>query len=198
MKKLIKIKRNGGMTYVELIVVLGIFAVLSSVSIFNYGAFQDKVDIKSMANDIALKFVQAQRSSLNGVLPIFYPPNWTPGYGVYLDISTPSQFIYFVDRNNEYHYDGATSCTDECLDKIIINKNNFIDKIEKCSDATCASPESITSIATAFKRPDSGSHFFSTPSYLFTGSSYVRITIKSPRGAQAFIKLYPSGRVQIN
>ena len=51
----IKIKTNRGMTYVELIVVLSIFAVLSSVAIFNYGSFQDKVDIKNLGSDIALK-----------------------------------------------------------------------------------------------------------------------------------------------
>ena len=52
-----KIKGNRGMTYVELIVVLGIFAVMLSISMFNYKRFQGKVDIKNLANDIALKLV---------------------------------------------------------------------------------------------------------------------------------------------
>ncbi|MFA6353354.1 MAG: type II secretion system protein [Candidatus Paceibacterota bacterium] len=215
MKKLIKSKKNRGMTYVELIVVLGIFAVLSSVSIFNYGAFQDKVDIKSMANDIALKFVEAQRSSLNGVLPnVTYLDTWTPGYGVYFNLTTDptaldaddiafnKKFVYFVDLDNNYEYFGTTpNCTVmECLDKIIITKNNFIANIEKCDDADCNTlpKQSITSIATAFMRPDSGAHFTSNPPYDFSGSSYVKITIESPKGLQAFIKLYPSGRVQID
>ena len=47
-----KIKKNAGMTYVELIVVLSIFAVLSSVAVFNYSEFQTKVDIKNLANDL--------------------------------------------------------------------------------------------------------------------------------------------------
>ena len=47
------------MTYIELIVVLSIFAVMSSVVIFNYGLFQARIDIKNLASDIALKFVEA-------------------------------------------------------------------------------------------------------------------------------------------
>ncbi|WP_146755300.1 type II secretion system protein, partial [Shigella flexneri] len=58
-----------GMTYVELIVVLSIFATISSVVIFNYGAFQDRIDIKNLSSDIGLKIVEAQKSSLSGQLP---------------------------------------------------------------------------------------------------------------------------------
>ncbi|KKQ07855.1 MAG: hypothetical protein US18_C0006G0001, partial [Parcubacteria group bacterium GW2011_GWB1_36_5] len=60
MKESKRIKKNRGMTYVELIVVLSIFAVMSSIVLFNYGEFQAKVDIKNLASDIALKIVEAQ------------------------------------------------------------------------------------------------------------------------------------------
>ena len=61
MKKLLKMQKNRGMSYVELIVVLSIFAVLSSVILYNYGEFQAKVDIKNLASDIALQIVQSQK-----------------------------------------------------------------------------------------------------------------------------------------
>ena len=57
------------MTYVELIVVLSIFSVMTSVVLFNYNEFQAKIDIKVLANDIALKIVEAQKSALSGKLP---------------------------------------------------------------------------------------------------------------------------------
>src|SRR3989344_6451778 len=72
-----------GMTYVELIVVLGIFGVISSVVMFNYGEFQDKVEIKNLASDIALKVVEAQKSAMSGKLPVNPPSGWKPAYGVY-------------------------------------------------------------------------------------------------------------------
>ncbi len=194
---------SNGMTYVELIVVLSIFAVLSSVAIFNYGSFQAKVDIKNLANDIALKFVQAQRSSLNGLWNSSAAVDWKPSYGVLFDTTTPAsqkQFIYFADLNSNGAYDISSS---ELLNTINITKNNYISKIEKCSNTACTLPfpsVTITSIATTFRRPDSGAQFLSSPlsSLPFTGSDYVRITIMSPKGLTAFVKLYPSGRVQIN
>jgi len=206
MKKLIKIKKNAGMTYVELIVVLGIFAVLSSVVLFNYGDFQAKVDIKNLASDIASKVVEAQKSSLNGVLPLagYNPAIWKPAYGVYFNSSASSdsdgisfnkKFIYFTDLNNSNNYDGSSSCTAECLDKIIITKNNFISRIDKCTNATCTSPASINSFSIIFSRPSSSAVFAGVT---VAGSEYVQITIASPKGATALIKLYPSGRVQVN
>ena len=191
-------KLNRGMTYVELIVVLSIFATLSSVVLFNYKDFQARVDIKNLASDIALQVVQAQNSSLSGLLPQTGAPSstWKPAYGVYFDISpiTQKQFIYFVDLDNANGYG-----TGETLNTISITKNNYISNINKCSANPCDSGSSlINSLSITFKRPDSRANFLTTPVYTFTGSEYVQITIKSPSGATALIKLYPSGRVQVN
>ena len=183
---------SNGMTYVELIVVLSIFAVLSTVVIFNYGDFQAKVDIKNLASDIALKAVEAQKSSLNGVLPLagYNPATWKPSYGVYFDMNAPKQFIYFVDLNNSGDYQ-----TNELLDTISITKNNYISRIDKCSNATCTLPTSVNLFSVAFKRPDSSAIFTGLS---VTGSEYVQVTVASPKEVITLIKLYPSGRVQIN
>lgn len=189
-------KLNRGFTYVELIVVLGIFAVMSAVVIYNYGEFQSKVDIKSLASDIASKIVEAQKSSLNGLLPATGAPytGWKPSYGVYFDISPQKQFIYFVDLSNPSNgYDGPAS-VGETLDPITITKNNYISRIDECNDP-CTSPTLIsTPLSITFKRPDSSAIF--SPSI---GSyQYIQITIQSPKTATALIKIYPSGRIQVN
>src|ERR1035437_133485 len=183
MKKLIKIKNNAGMSYIELIVVLSIFAVISSVVIFNYGDFQAKVDIKNLASDIALQVVQAQKSSMSGLLSTLTPVSpWKPSYGVYFDMTLPKQFIYFVDLNNAYGYEPG-----ETLNTISITKNNYIYRIDKCTNITCTSPSSVSAFSVVFKRPDS--------SAIFTGvsvasSEYIQITIKSPKGVTSLIQLY--------
>jgi prepilin-type N-terminal cleavage/methylation domain-containing protein len=190
MKKF-KIKQNKGMTYVELIVVLSIFAVLSSVVVFNYGAFQDRVDIKNLASDIALQVVQAQKSALAGSLPILggYDSTWKPSYGVYFDTtSAPNkkQFIYFADLTNFGTYD-----SNEILNTISITKNNYISNL-----SVYPGGRTINDLTITFSRPDSGAILYSGGAPLTV--SYVQITIKSPKGATALIKLYPSGRVQVN
>ena len=204
---MIKKIRNfkAGMTYVELIVVLSIFAVMTSVILFDYGKFQSKVDIKVLANDIALKVVEAQKSALSGKLPL-YPrvsvSPWKPSYGVYFDLSsaeTKKSFIYFTDLDQLGDYtDDNSSCTSntgECLEKITITKNNFISQIDSYSGAVATpitNPLSIT-----FKRPDA-SAIFKSNGLLLTDLDYIQITITSPSGINAFIKIYPSGRIQIN
>ena len=77
-----------GMTLIELVVVLAIFAVLSGVAIFNYGGLQTKVDLTNLANDIALQVVQAQNSASSGLLPTqSHDTPWKPSYGVYFTTS---------------------------------------------------------------------------------------------------------------
>ena len=192
MGKLTKLKMNRGMTYVELIVVLSIFAVLSSVVMFSYGDFQAKIDIKNLASDIAIKIVEAQKSSLNGALPVagYNEDTWKPSYGVYFDTSIPNQFVYFANLDELNNYDPAN----EELDTIIITKNNLISNIDSYSNSTLTP---ITDpLAILFRRPNSSAIFTSTS--LTSDFEYIQITVSSPNGKKAFMKIYPSGRVQVD
>ena len=127
------------MTYVELIVVLSIFSVMTSVVLFNYGEFQAKVDIKNLASDIALKIVEAQKSSLSGKLPplaqqalIVSPSTWKPSYGLFINqVSDNKSFFYFTDVDQDGDF-SDTNCvgTGECLAKILITKGNSISSLD--------------------------------------------------------------------
>lgn len=204
MRKL-KIKKNGGMSYVELIVVLTIFSVLSSVVVFNYGDFQAKVDIKNLASDIALKIVEAQKESLSGKLPAkSFSPAWKPSYGIYFSetIAVDSKgadnknFFYFTDLDTPLPSNGAfdgSDCSLECLNKITITKGNYISDI-KVYGSTNSSPNNL---AVTFTRPISSAVMASNDAIILN-VSYAEITIVSPKGASAKIKVYSSGRIEIN
>jgi type II secretory pathway pseudopilin PulG len=184
------------MTYIELIVVLSIFAIMSSLIMFNYGAFQAKVDIKNLASDIALQIVQAQKSALNGLLSAQIPTisPWKPAYGVYFNLTNSNQnFIYFADLNDDGLYTDA-GCAGECLNQIAITKNDLISHLDVFyPDSTTASLNDLT---ISFKRPDSSAIIKS--SGITVPVSYVQITVAAPNGATSLIKVYPSGRIQIN
>ena len=186
-----------GMTYVELIVVLSIFAVMSSIVLFNHGKFQAKVDIKNLANDIALKIVQAQKDAMSGKIQTT-PFKIAPAYGVYFNPTENKSFIYFADFSNDHIFNDG-SCYGECLDNINITKGNTISKIEECLTLTedCSSSASISSsLSITFTRPNSGASFF--PS-LSVSSNYIRITVSSSDGSfNGYIRVYPSGRIQVN
>jgi len=199
-----------GMTYVELIVVLSIFAVISSVTMFNYGSFQAKVDIKNLTSDIALKLVQAQKYSVSGKLPpllqqglITNINTWKPSYGVYFNTTSDAnkkKFVYFTDINSNNICD--TTCTNffsngEFLEKIDINKGNFISKIEimNSSNFACDTPTGLTVL---FRRPSSEAKITAEPiSYCIM--SYIQITVSSSASTPITSKIliYPSGRIEI-
>ncbi len=206
-----------GMTYIELIVVLSIFAVMSSVVIFNYGEFQAKVDIKNLANDIALKIVEAQKSSLFGKFPsltqqTLTDSSWKPSYGVYININSSSGdnkgFVYFVDLKNPTQnslYDGTNNsllCTGgECVEKITITKGNIISSMDvhylQDLSGITPPPTNIDNATLSFSRPSSTAVIKSTTA-LLPNIDYIQISITSGKSAQSNIKLYASGRVQIN
>lgn len=183
------------MTYVELIVVLSIFSVTTSIVLFNYGGFQAKVDIKVLANDIALKIVEAQKSAVAGVWNAAALPTWKPSYGVNFDSSPGNnqKFIYFADLNNNSLYEDV-GCAGECLSQINITKYNSVSELAVFGGGC---PATVTNLNIVFKRPDSGAIITSSPA-LACSVSYVQITITSPKSVSAKLKIYPSGRIQIN
>jgi prepilin-type N-terminal cleavage/methylation domain-containing protein len=193
-----KLKANKGMTYVELIVVLSIFAIMSSVVLFNYGKFQAKVDINNLANDIALKIVQAQKDAMSGKWNSGAPTDWKPSYGVYFDRTSPTSFIYFADLSPANHwYDQGSGCGlgGECLDNINITKGNSISNLQ-VKDSLSASLISENNLSVNFTRPSSGATI-SSDGAILENVSYAQITVTSPQAVSARIKIYTSGRVEI-
>jgi prepilin-type N-terminal cleavage/methylation domain-containing protein len=198
-------KLNRGMTYVELIVVLSIFAVMSSIALFNYGTFQGKVDIKNLVNDIALKVVEAQKAATFGQLNSHtYITNWKPAYGVYFTLNSNGladnkSFDYFSDLNNNTSYDDSvcspSTLGGECLDKINITKGNYVSLLTMYYQDS--SHQSINDVSIFFTRPNSGASFRSTSS-LSTGISYLEIQVSSPRNYSANVRVYASGRLEIH
>lgn len=204
MFKLGKKNKQAGMTYVELIVVLSIFAIMSSVAIFNYGTFQANVEIKNLASDIASQIVQAQKDSINGVIPTPGAPSldWKPSWGVYFDSSSDSdpdhpnykknqKFVYFADVVD--YYDGYTNSSEE-EKTVLITKGNSILSIDECNNSVCS--PGINQLSVSFKRPNSEATF--NPA-LTSGTEYVQVVIWSPGANPVFssIRIYPSGRVEV-
>lgn len=208
-----QLKTTRGMTYIELIVVLGIFAVMSSIAMFNYGNFQAKIEIRNLANDIALKIVQAQKDATSGRLPPqFMGSDWKPSFGVYFSDSTDAtfdvynaKFAYFADAgispiDKDYLCTG-TRCdsslnSDEWLESIQMHKGK-IENLEISPSGCGLAPNDISIV---FTRPSSSAVFNSKGTDL-TGckTEYVKINIISEnKSAQASISVYPSGRIQIN
>lgn len=176
-------KLNRGMTYVELIVVLFIFGVMSTIVMYSYGDFQAKVDIKNLASDIALKIVEAQKSSLSGNLPKDGAPysTWKPSYGVHFSRAESQKFVYFANLDNGNADNSFNPAIDSGVENII-TKNYYIKNL-RCSGSE------FTTLDIVFRRPDSQA---------LMPCNVAEIVVSGPSGAQARILIYPSGKIQIN
>jgi prepilin-type N-terminal cleavage/methylation domain-containing protein len=213
MKELFKKNRQRGMSYVELIVVLSIFSILSSVVIYNYGDFQSRVDVKNLSSDIGLKIVEAQKSSLSGLFPPLSQrsqilSDWKPSFGVYFNLANQAgpnldnkSFIYFTDLNSQNELFDTSTCpgSGECLEKIIITKGSSVSNLAVCYQGnTDPCPmNNLSDLTVTFSRPDSGAILSSMGSRLIN-VAYVQITIISLKSFTSTINIYPSGRIQIN
>jgi type II secretory pathway pseudopilin PulG len=191
-----KIKLNAGMTYVELIVVLGIFSVLLAVVLFDYQKFQENIDIRNLSNQIALSVVEAQKDALSGRLNA-NPFLLKPAYGIYLDIgSNNKSYTYFADLNNNNNYESIGNCpAGECVDVLGISGDGFIESMRV--EFFNAPPTNPNTLAVVFTRPDSMPVFHAN-GLVANGVSSVSINLRSSGGTTGRVIIYSSGRVQID
>ncbi|HPS21215.1 MAG TPA: prepilin-type N-terminal cleavage/methylation domain-containing protein [Candidatus Paceibacterota bacterium] len=189
-KKFKKAKFRKGMTYVELIVVLSIFSIMSAISLFDYRKFEAKVEIKNLANDIALQIVDAQKSAMAGKLSTLGSFDDKPAYGVYFSLSDNQQFIPFADFNDNKSYESG-----EGLDVIKITKQSFIKDIN-INGGSCSGQTNDVNVV--FERPDSTAFVSTSSNGSCSGFSFVDIYVSSAdHSAVSHIDIYPTGRIEI-
>ncbi|MES2416463.1 MAG: type II secretion system protein [Patescibacteria group bacterium] len=218
-----KILWNRGMTYVELIVVLAIFGTMSSILLFKYGDFEKQIDIQNTVQDIALQIVTAQKSAVSGKIPNAeglashivnnlvnpsYNPSdlsqtpWKPAYGVYFNVSSPTQFIYFLDSSlNDGLYDinCQLSADTECLKKINLEKGNMITDICVFNTPLSTSCDSNTkTISIVFTRPNTSAFMYDYDNASPVGYK-TQITISNAEGRlKKTISVFTSGKIEVN
>lgn len=137
-----------GFTVLELVISIGIFALMSAVLLAKYGTFNQGVLLNNLAYDIALTIRNAQSYGLNvrsasRSLNLFDNP-----YGVHFDlVGNPTQFIFFVDLNGNGVYDDNPQLAD--LAKTTITRGSFISDlcVSNCT-------RNADSVDITFKRPD--------------------------------------------
>jgi prepilin-type N-terminal cleavage/methylation domain-containing protein len=176
----LKKQKNKGFTLVEFIVVITIFSIMSSVSIFNFNEYQARIEETNVTQDIALSIRQAQvygisastgivgKEYLNedGVADDVFGSNGSNNIytseqiaditqdrsvrGVSIDPGTNS-FIIFEDVNrNRVYNDG----TDVVIDRRTIQSNKVtIRGIDLCPIAPNCGSEVNSRVDIVFQRP---------------------------------------------
>jgi prepilin-type N-terminal cleavage/methylation domain-containing protein len=179
---------NSGFTLLEMIVVIGIMSLVTSLVLASYPGISETLGVSRAAEEIASSVRQTQAYGL-GVKEFGTGSGIFPGYGLYFDKTAPASYIFFADANNNKQYDGSS----EKISEMLIQGNAVIDDLCVDQKQIPAGSCGIANFSAVYLRP--------APQVSLTsgGSPYsdAEIKIKGTRGTTKTIILWQSGQVTV-
>ena len=181
-----------GFTLLEIVIVLAIFAIITTLVLAKYPEFKSSISLKKTAQEIALTVREAQVYSLGvkGFRSQFVIP-----YGVHFDITSPKSFILFADFDKDGRY-----VEDETAEKIKEYSIQTTDEIfELCGDKEQPSGEicGLTYLNIIFYRPTPIVTLKGYDGSFYHTFSDADIIIKSARGKQKTIVVWANGQILV-
>jgi prepilin-type N-terminal cleavage/methylation domain-containing protein len=211
--------KQSGVTLIELIVVIAIFAIVSSVLLFNYSDFSTNVSIRNLSQEVALSVRKAQTyaTSVKGIENTNLSTRDYPSYGISFSLDATSsafkpntkQFILFADvpttfgasPNRQYETNGTCGVIEpgsECIENFSINTTDSI--VGLCTDATgCVSTGSVD---ITFRRPVPDAiicykAYSADTTCLNTTISNVDIILQSAKGLRRTVSVWNTGQISV-
>lgn len=201
---------SSGMTIIELVVVMGIFAAISGVILFNFTGFSTNVSVQNLSQDIALRIKNAQTAAISGKFNVgFISPN-VPAYGIYFDVTSSAnqkKFIYFADLDNSGLLEngspmGSIICQPQsgtqCQEETTIQTGDIIEKLclnEESTAPNCGNP--VDNVYISFKRPFPDTIIRSTSAFLPYQINDVEIKVLSSKGVEKTIIVWATGQISV-
>ena len=181
---------NKGFTLVEIILVVFITVIISSMVIFRYRDFSDSIELENMATDVTLAVREAQVFGISsrGTTSM---ESFFHGYGISLTSADLHSYISFIDSHGDnLWYDSSN----EQLRKTVFKQGYSIKDI-------CATPLSlpedctITELNILFQRPNVNAIIKTAED---STSTKARIELISPSGNTANINVSETGQVYMD
>lgn len=199
-------KDQKGFTLIEMVVVTAIVGIISSIILFQYSNFSNRIILTNMAYEIALTVRQAQ---VYGLGAKSFDGNFDQPYGAWFDISSEpaGSFIFFRDgiegqpvAQENLRCDGPVGfCTcsgaldDECVQSFSFTRGIKITEIFTQSvDGICAP---AVQVGVSFKRPDPNARIYD--SIHGNDRLLVQVTVESQQGDQDFLIVRRTGQVEV-
>ncbi|HEY4511871.1 MAG TPA: prepilin-type N-terminal cleavage/methylation domain-containing protein [Candidatus Paceibacterota bacterium] len=189
-------KASAGFTLVELLVSLGIFAVVTALVLMKHQSFSGGILLTNLAYETALTVRRAQSFGINvkGQGPVF--DIW---YGVHFDRSKPTEFLLFADSNKNTTYEGTGACdgidtADECFEKVLIKRNMSFNQL--CIAGPSAEDCNRNIINIIFKRPDPEARIYDND---VPGTAYgsVKIVLVASDGRSKNVVVRKTGQISV-
>lgn len=197
MKKNLHNIMNKGFTLAELIIVVAIIAVISTLALFNSAKLNSSVLLSDTAYEISLIIRDAQVSGLGAKVLATGGVATTSNQGIYIDPFAPTKIIFFSDLNNDNKY----NVSEESQIYNIENKRagQILGVCKLDAGVTTCTSSTFLDLNIIFKRPNPEAYFYYTQggvSAEYFGS--VVINIGFPGGECKSIIVYKTGAIQID
>ncbi len=183
---------HAGFTLIELIVVVGILAVISGITLTSYSRFGGQVLLRNLAYDVALSIRQAQVYGISA--RSFLGSQFSSGHGVYFSfLEGNDQFFMYadVDGNNFF-----TSIATEWIETYAIGRGYTIESLCVPSGATTEDC-TVTKLDILFKRPEPDAIIRASFGSAFNQYDRARIVIRSPQGQRLSIFVETTGQISV-
>lgn len=197
---------SAGFTLIEMMTVIVIATIIITALVVQQNRWNDRLTVSTQAYELALMIRQAQIYSL-GVREDTggSGDKFDVGYGVFVDAGTPTQYIFFVDRDKDLRYDVGEGLETKILTRgVTITKvcsEGIFTGIEWCSNNFLGS-WLVYRYHGTFKRPDTSTKitFFNINSDNTTSllQSKANIYLISPGGRQSVVAIDSTGQVSVD
>ncbi len=209
---------NDGLTLIEMIVVIAIFAIVSSVLLFNYSSFRGNVSLRNLSQEVAIAVRKAQTyaTSVHGI-NIDSTTRDYPAFGMAFatgsgaPVTTPDekQFMLFADippngstlGNSIYDHSslncGAVTLGDECVESFQISSSDKISNISVCTISNCSN---VAALNILFHRPNPDALFCVPVGSACDGNTYSSavVTLQSADGSRTrSISVWNTGQISV-
>jgi prepilin-type N-terminal cleavage/methylation domain-containing protein len=99
---------NKGFSLAELLVVVAIFLILTSVVLINQNRFSSDTNITNLAYQVALSIREAQIYGISVRGTQFAPNKFDTAYGIHFDLASTTSYFLFPDLNKDGIYNPST------------------------------------------------------------------------------------------
>lgn len=153
-------KAHRGFTLIELVVVVGVMAVVSSLLLANFPRFSKQIAVEREAGKLALALRKAQSLALavREFNPAFNddpfcanPPVRFPGYGVFLDISDSAHYLIYGDASCSKYYESSPS--EEAVETALLDGKIYLSSIKGYDAGVCSGGCDLGELSVLYVRP---------------------------------------------
>lgn len=184
---------NSGFSILEVLVTAFIIGLITAIILFKYNSFNNVVLLKSQAYEMALDLREAQ---IYAVSVRGSNDEYRQEYGLYFDISNPTEYQLFLDSNAN---DNGTYDVGEEVDVPYYIDGRFtISAICVNYSSDCSTGTSVDTLAVTFKRPDFDALFVSTsPAIGSIGNARIELTGVNDSSLVRAVEVTLSGQINV-